>query len=158
VKTTVNRHSTKKETKAIRFLIHQRLKSYTDFEALNTHPDDDSICAFVEGQLAEAGSSQMVSHLVACGSCRRTAAQLSRLDSQVNSENDSSLQDEGPGRLRLMLEGLASRVIPASQEDAVFAYQDPPELNTGVTGPAPDEPDQSPLSDKPPSPGERETT
>jgi len=132
-------------------MIHHRLKTYTEVEALDAHPDEDTVCAFVEGRLEEAGSSQMVSHLIACGSCRHTTAQLTRLDSQINAENDSPLQDEGPGRVRLLLEGLASRVIPSSQEDVVFAYQNPSELNTEAIEPAPDEPDQTQSSAEPSS-------
>jgi hypothetical protein len=33
-------------------------------------------------------------------------------------------------------------VIPSSAEDAVFAYQNPPELKTDATEPAPEEPDE----------------
>ncbi len=88
----------------------------------------------------------MVSHLIACGSCRHTTAQLTRLDSQSNAENDSPLQDEEPGRVRLLLEDLASRVIPLSEEDVVFAYQNPSELNTEAIEQVPDGPDQTQLS------------
>ncbi len=139
-------------------MIHHRLKTYTEVEALDAHPDEDAVCAFVEGRLEEAGSSQMVSHLVACGSCRLITAQLSRLDSQINAENLSSLQDVGPGRVRLLLEGLASRLIPSSGEDVVFAYQNPPELNREAIKPAPDEPDETQSSAEPSSPGEEVRT
>jgi anti-sigma factor ChrR (cupin superfamily) len=132
-------------------MIHHRLRTYTEAEALDAHPDEDTVCAFVEGRLEEAASSQMVSHLIACGSCRHTTAQLTRLDPQINAENDSLLQAEGPGRVRLLLEDLASRVIPSSQEDVVFAYQNPSELNTEATEPAPDEPDQIQSSAEPSS-------
>src|SRR6266436_2237576 len=124
-------------------MIHHRLKTYAEVEALDAHPDEDTICAFVEGRLEEAGSSQMVSHLIACGSCRHTTAQLTRLDSQINAENDSPLREEGPGRVRLLLEGLASRMIPSSEEDVVFAYQNTSELSTEAIEPALDEPDQT---------------
>jgi hypothetical protein len=124
-------------------MIHNRLKTYTEVEALDAHPDEDTVSAFVEGQLDEAGSSQMVSHLITCGSCRRTTAQLTRLDSQINSENDSRLKDDGLGRVRMLLEGLASRVMASSEEDVVFAYQNPSELSTEVIESAPDEPDQT---------------
>lgn len=139
-------------------MIHNRLKTYTEVEALDAHPDEDTLCAFVEGRLEEPGSSQMVSHLIACGSCRRTTAQLTRLDSQINPLNDSPLQDEGPGRVRLLLEGLASRLISSSEEDVVFAYQNPSELKTKANEPAPDEPDQTQSSAEPSSPGERNET
>ncbi len=124
-------------------MIHHRLKAYTEVEALDAHPDEDTVSAFIEGRLEEAGSSQMVSHLITCGSCRHTTAQLSRLDSQINAENDSPLKDEGLGRVRLLLEGLASRMMPSSEEDVVFAYQNPSELSTEAIEPALDEPDQT---------------
>jgi hypothetical protein len=139
-------------------MIHHRLKTYAEVEALDAHPDEDTICAFVEGRLEEAGSSQMVSHLIACGSCRHTTAQLTRLDSQINAENDSPLREEGPGRVRLLLEGLASRLIPSSEEDVVFAYQNPSELNAEALEPAPDQPDQTQSLAEPSSPGERDGT
>ena len=123
-------------------MIHHRLKTYTEVEALDAHPDEDTVSAFLEGQLDEAGSSQMVSHLITCGSCRHTTAQLTRLDSQIITENDLPLKDEGLGRVRLLLEGLASRVMPSSEEDVVFAYQNPSEPSTEAIEPAPDEPDQ----------------
>ena len=132
-------------------MIHHRLKTYAEVLTLDAHPDEDTLCAFVEGRLEEPGSSQMVSHLIACGSCRHTTAQLTRLDSQISAENDSPLQDEGLGRVRLLLEGLASRVIPSSEEDVVFAYQNPSELNTEAIEPAPDEPDQTSSSAEPKS-------
>jgi len=132
-------------------MIHHRLKTYAEVLTLDAHPDEDTLCAFVEGRLEEPGSSQMVSLLIACGSCRHTTAQLSRLDSQISAENDSPLQDEGLGRVRLLLEGLASRVIPSSEEDVVFAYQNPSELNTEAIEPAPDEPDQTSSSAEPKS-------
>ncbi|MDQ2973949.1 MAG: hypothetical protein M3R69_00900 [Acidobacteriota bacterium] len=147
----MKQRSTKKGTEAIRYMIHHRLKTYTEVEALDAHPDEDTICAFVEGRLEEAGSSQMVSHLIACAPCRHTTAQLTRLDSQISRENDSSLPDEGPGRVRSLLEGLASRVIPSSEEDVVFAYQNPSELDTEAIEPAPAEPDQTQSSAEPPS-------
>jgi hypothetical protein len=132
-------------------MIHHRLKTYAEVQTLDAHPDEDTVCAFVEGRLEEPGSSQMVSHLIACGSCRHTTAQLTRLDSQISAESDSLRQDEGLGRVRLLLEGLASRVIPSSEEDVVFAYQNPSELNTEAIEPAPDEPDQTSSSAEPKS-------
>ena len=123
-------------------MIHHRLNTYSEVAALDVHPDEDTVSAFLEGQLDEAGSSQMVSHLITCGSCRHTTAQLTRLDSQINTENDSPLKDEGLGRVRLLLEGLASRVL-SSEEDVVFAYQNPSEVSTEDIEPAPDEGDQT---------------
>lgn len=111
-------------------MIHQRLRTNTAVEMVGDHPDEDTICAFIEGRLEEGASSEMVSHLIVCGSCRRTTAQATRLDSQVPLEYDAPLEDESPGRLRSMLEGLAARVLPESEEDVVFAYQNPPDQET----------------------------
>jgi len=118
----------KKETETIRYLIHQRLKARVPAEALpgplEAHLDEDAICAFVEGRLAEAESAPVITHLVACASCRHTTAQLIRLESQFDPESDPT-PVEGPGPVRSLLEHLASRITPSFEEDVVFAYQDP---------------------------------
>lgn len=120
-------------------MIHQRLRTATEVKGLEDHPDEDTICAFIEGRLEEAGSSQTVSHLIACGSCRRITAQATRLDSHVDSEYNAPSEDAGPGRLRSILEGLASRVLPVAEEDVVFAYQNPPGQDDAITETADDE-------------------
>lgn len=118
----------KNEMEAIQFMIHQRLRA-NPIESLEQHPDEDTICAFMEGHLEEPGASEMVSHLIACGSCRRTTAQLSR-DSEESDEIEAPVDEAGPSRLREMLEGLASKILPGHQEDVVFAYQDPSDENS----------------------------
>ena len=115
------------ETETIRYMIDQRLKARTaDASAapLDAHVDEDAICAFVEGRLDEAESAPVVSHLIACSSCRHATALLIRFESQFEGENDPT-PDEGPGRMRLLLERLAAGFTPSVEEDAVFAYQDP---------------------------------
>ena len=123
---TVTRPEAKKETEAIRYLIHERLKARlaTESRPLENHLDEDAMCAFVEGRLEEAESSPVISHLIACASCRQTTAQLIRLGSQFDPENDSTASEESPGRVPF-LERLASRLAPSFEEDAVFAYHDP---------------------------------
>jgi hypothetical protein len=114
-------------TETIRYMIDQRLKARTADESAapsNTHIDEDSICAFVEGRLEEAEASPVISHLIVCASCRHTTALLIRFESQFEPENDST-PDESPGRVRLLLERLAAGFTPSVEEDAVFAYQNP---------------------------------
>jgi hypothetical protein len=124
----VPRQKSKTETDAIRQLIDRRLKSRLPAEVMldpfADHLDEDAICAFVEGRLEEAEAAPVTSHLVACSFCRHTTAQLIRLESQFESRDDQAV-DTGPGRVRLWLEGLAARVTPSFEEDAVFAYQNP---------------------------------
>jgi hypothetical protein len=116
------------ETEAIRRLIDRRLKTRLSAEAVvahfDDHPDDDSIAAFVEGRLEDNESSPLISHLVQCSSCRYTTAQLVRLESQVDPESEATA-DESPGRMRSFIESLAARITPSSEEDVVFAYQNP---------------------------------
>ena len=123
----MTRPEANKETETIRYMIHQRLKTRLPVESppAETHLDEDAICAFVEGRLEEAESSPVVSHLIACTSCRHTTAQLIRLGSRFDPETESTTLEESPGRVRLLLERLASRLTPSFEEDAVFAYQDP---------------------------------
>jgi anti-sigma factor RsiW len=123
----VKRPEAKKETEAIRYLIHERLKARlaTESRLLESHLDEDAICAFVEGRLDEAESSPVISHLIACASCRQTTAQLIRLGSQFDPETESTALEENPGRVPQLLERLAANLTPSLEEDAVFAYHDP---------------------------------
>jgi hypothetical protein len=117
----------KKETETIRYLIHQRLKTRVPVEPLPApldHLDEDAICAFVEGRLEENESAPVIRHLVACAPCLHTTAQLIRLESQFDPENDPT-PVEGAGPVRSLLEHLAARITPSFEEDAVFAYQEP---------------------------------
>jgi hypothetical protein len=110
-----------------RHMIHGRLKARlaTASLPLESHLDEDAICAFVEGRLEEAEVSPVTSHLIACAACRQTTVQLIRLGTQFDAENDLAVSPESPGRVRLFLDGLASRLAPSFEEDAVFAYHEP---------------------------------
>jgi hypothetical protein len=88
------------------------------------HLDEDSLSAFVEGRLNDRESAPIISHLVMCNSCRRFTAELVRLDFEVGSKEESlPPTPTEPGRIRRLLEDLASRVLPDSDE--VFAYHAP---------------------------------
>ena len=119
----------KKETEAIRRMIEARLQARLAIAspAAGEHLDEDAICAFVEGRLDETESSSVISHLIACSTCRRTTAQLTRFESQFDPEAVANLTHESPGRLRPFLDRLAASLTPSLEEDAVFAYQEPTE-------------------------------
>lgn len=92
------------------------------------HLDEDALSAFIEGRLSEQESAPVVQHLVACGFCRRITAQLVRLDSEIGpSEASTPGAIHEPGRIRSLLEDLASRVFPHGEGDSVFAYHAPAE-------------------------------
>ncbi len=123
------------ETESIRRLIDARLahRSMEEMHVLlraGTHLDEDALSAFVEGRLGERESAPLVSHLVACGSCRRITAQLIRLEDEFEGGPETMpapVTEEGRGRLRRFLAELSERVLPSSEEDAVFAYHAPAE-------------------------------
>jgi hypothetical protein len=94
----------------------------------DVHLDEDALNAFVEGRLGERESAPVIKHLVACGHCRQATSQLVRLETETviaSSQTPLASQEEEPGRIRRLLEDLASRVLLSSEEDAVFAYHAP---------------------------------
>lgn len=90
------------------------------------HLDEDALSAFVEGRLSDFESAPVISHLVNCNTCRRFTAELVRLETEVGFVEPSAPPPspaEQPGRIRRLLEDLATRVLPDSDE--VFAYHAP---------------------------------
>jgi hypothetical protein len=128
----VPRPKNNRETEGIRLMIHQHLQRSAMVAppvAANLHLDEDALSAFVEGRLTETESSPVIQHLVGCAFCRRATAQLIRLESEIGpAESAPSETDrDEPGRIRSLLDNLASRVLPQSEGDAVFAYHAPAE-------------------------------
>jgi hypothetical protein len=118
-----------KESDRVRRMVHQRLNVRASFAAASSvgmHLDEDALSAFVEGRLSNLESAPLVRHLVGCGSCRNITAQLIRLDTELSAiETETAPLAEEPGRIRRLLADLASRVLPSSEDDVVFAYHAP---------------------------------
>ena len=130
MKKNVSDQKSGNETATIRHLIGERLKTRAldQTTAPDAHLDEDALCAFVEGRLAEA--STVIGHLIACSSCRHTTALLIRSGSQLETGSEATpIESPGPGST--LLERLAAGLTPSIEEDVVFAYQEPE--------PAPDE-------------------
>ncbi|HEV2904812.1 MAG TPA: zf-HC2 domain-containing protein [Pyrinomonadaceae bacterium] len=112
----------------MREIIAQRLKFVAASELSNaptsSHVDEDLIAAFVEGRLTDTECKPVLSHLAACGLCRRTSAQFVQLENQIDDEI-SPAGDEEPGRLEALLSRLRS-AVPVGGEEVVFAYENPP--------------------------------
>ena len=125
--TIVTREEIKNEPPAISYLIEQRLKerSLDETTEVLAHLDEDTITAFVEARLEEPEYLSAVSHLIKCGECRSTTAQLVRLEFELDESNESTPYEESSSRLGAFLSGIAANLVPADQEDAVFAYQNP---------------------------------
>ena len=98
--------------------------------AADMHLDEDALSAFVEGRLSETESSPLIQHLVACAYCRQATVQLVRLEAATIPSQPlttQTVQEEEPGRIRRLLDDLASRVLPSHDEETVFAYHAPAE-------------------------------
>ncbi|HEY6188536.1 MAG TPA: hypothetical protein VIW80_12845 [Pyrinomonadaceae bacterium] len=114
----------------MRRMIHQHLQGRAMVAPpmlMDAHLDEDALNAFVEGRLNERESAPIIKHLVACNYCRHATSQLVRLDSEIGIAQTPTPAQEEPGRIRRLLEDLAARVLPSSDEDAVFAYHAPAE-------------------------------
>jgi hypothetical protein len=113
-------------------MVHEHLRhgraSFAARQAVGAHLDEDALSAFIEGRLSEMESTPVVRHLVSCGSCRHITAQLIRLDTETSateSPTRAPVSSEEPGRIRRLLESLASRVLPSTGDDEVMAYHAP---------------------------------
>ena len=116
----------------MRDIVAQRLKSVAASELSNlpagSHLDEDLIAAFVEGRLTDTECKPVLSHLAACGLCRRTSAQFVQLENQIDDEVPPAA-DEEPGRLEALLSRLRA-AVPSAGEEVVFAYENPPDEGT----------------------------
>ena len=113
-------------------MIHQHLQGSALVAPpvlMDAHLDEDALNAFVEGRLGETEARPVVKHLVACSYCRHATSQLVRLEAETGPATApvQNLAPDEPGRIRRLLEDLAARVLPSSEEDAVFAYHAPAE-------------------------------
>jgi hypothetical protein len=134
----MTRRSTTESVEVIRYMVDQRLKARTEIKPVavrsGPHLDEDTLGAFVESRLGETESLPIISHLVACAACRHTTAQLIRLESQLNVENESVSEqvgesvreDESQNGLSAFLSRIG-RSFGSNVDDAVFAYQSPAE-------------------------------
>ena len=123
------RPKSNKESDRLRRMVHQHLgrrASLAPASAAGAHLDEDALSVFVEGRLSEKESAPVIRHLVSCASCRHITAQLIRLDTELTiNETPAPAPAEEPGRIRRLLADLASRVLPSSADDVVFAYHAP---------------------------------
>lgn len=117
----------------MREIVAQRLKSVAASELSNlpagAHVDEDLIAAFVEGRLTDTECKPVLSHLAACGLCRRTSAQFVQLENQIDADIVTPADDE-PGRLEALLSRLRSAVPGVGNEEVVFAYENPEEAQS----------------------------
>ena len=92
--------------------------------AEGSHIDDDSLSAFVEGTLNKRESGSIVTHLVDCGFCRHTTAELVRLDLAFAEEASAQIAAHTePSRISEVLSGIFSKIF-GTTDGAVFAHEE----------------------------------
>lgn len=96
--------------------------------AATAHIDEDSLSAFVEGSLNARESETVVSHLVDCGFCRHTSAELIRLELAFeNDELPAAMSGSAePSKISEVLNRLFSKIF-GTADGAVFAHEEPKE-------------------------------
>lgn len=95
-----------------------------DFTAQMEHLDDDSLTAFIEGNLGERETKPIINHLVGCSFCRHVTAELIKLDFAFAEETIQIAVDKNqPSRISEVLSNLLTRIFGAN-DDAVFAHQE----------------------------------
>jgi hypothetical protein len=88
------------------------------------HLDEDSLTAFVEGNLSQRESQPIISHLVDCSFCRHITAELVRLDLAFAIEEiPLAAQSEQPSKISEVLSNLMARIF-GTNDGVVFAHQE----------------------------------
>ncbi len=117
----------------IQGLLDQYLRSQVSGEELTKqaeHLDDDSLTAFVEGNLAERENKSILGHLVECSFCRHVTTELIKLDLAFAEEEIHIVADnQQPSRISEVLSTLLARIF-GSNDEAVFAHQEKKENET----------------------------
>jgi len=88
------------------------------------HLDEDSLTAFVEGNLSARESKPIVTHLVDCSFCRHVTAELVRLDLAFADEQvNAVVQESQPSKISEVLNNLLARIF-GTNDSAVFAHNE----------------------------------
>ena len=88
------------------------------------HLDEDTLSAFVEGNVREREAKPIVSHLVDCSFCRNITTQLVRLDLAFAGEIETiPVIETQPTKIADVLSGILTRIF-GSNEGAVFAHHE----------------------------------
>lgn len=111
------------------------VENYLRFRSANAivenakHLDEDTLTAFVEGNLTERESAPVMRHLVDCSFCRHVTAELVRLDFAFADEETTVpvvARQAEPTSVSDVLSNLLSRIF-GTTDSAVLAHQEPEE-------------------------------
>lgn len=96
------------------------------------HLDEDSLTAFVEGNLTFRESDTAVGHLADCSFCRHKTSELARLNIALAEQDSPAIVSEvqEPAKVSEVLSGILSRLF-GSGEAAVFAHEEKEDASDG---------------------------
>lgn len=120
-----------------------RQSAANNLSTQENHLDEDSLTAFVEGNLSEREAKPMVSHLVDCSFCRHVTTELVKLDFAFADEQVHTVAAESqPSKISEVLNGLLARIF-GTGDSAVFAHHETEEkVETDETVEAKEEKDE----------------
>jgi hypothetical protein len=97
--------------------------SSKDLDKAN-HLDEDTLTAFIEGNLMEREAKPITNHLVGCSFCRHITSELIKLDLEfVEDTQIISAKESEPTKVSEVLSGILSRIF-GTNDGAVFAHQE----------------------------------
>jgi len=98
--------------------------SRTEFSGKESHLDEDSLTAFVEGRLGERESPSIIQHLIDCSFCLHVTSELTKLN-EVFSEVEPVVPvlAKEPTKISEVLNGLLAKIFGTS-DNAVFAHEE----------------------------------
>ncbi len=121
---TGNRNSEELRIQGLLDRYLNRQSAANDLSTQENHLDDDSLTAFVEGNLSNRESKPIVSHLVDCSFCRHVTAELVRLDFAFADEQVQIVaQESQPSKVSEVLNGLLARIF-GTGDNTVFAHHE----------------------------------
>jgi hypothetical protein len=103
--------------------LHLRVSS-NGLSTEGQHLDEDSLSAFVEGNLGQKESQPIVSHLVDCSFCRHVTAELVKLDFAFIEETPQMTgKTETSSKISEVLSSILSRIF-GTNDGVVFAHHE----------------------------------
>ncbi len=94
------------------------------FDEESIHLDEDTLSAFIDGNLLEREAKPIVSHLSNCSYCRHISAELVKLDTAFADDSVPVVETTGePTRVSEVLNGVLSKIF-GTADGAVFAHNE----------------------------------
>ena len=93
------------------------------------HLDEDTVTAFIEGNLTEREAKPVTTHLVGCTFCRHITAEMIKLDLAFAEDIPAAVSGSEPTKVAEVLNGILSRIF-GTTDGAVFAHQESEEDET----------------------------